>query len=103
MDAKGRFSDRSTSFFRPHEGRAIVPNPKRSKSPRDSCSLAPEHLNALDFNRPNREGPVVLTQALLVAARETQLSFGRAVGAQLVGHELVWRIALLLQQLAHEV
>ena len=54
MDAEGRFSDSSPSFFRPHEGRAIVPNPKRSKSPRDSCSLAPEHLNALDFNRPNR-------------------------------------------------
>jgi len=46
--------------------------------------------------------PVVLAQALLMAARQAQLASGRAVGAQLVGHELVWCIALLLEQLSHE-
>jgi hypothetical protein len=38
--------------------------------------------------------PVVLTQTLLVAARETQLAPCRAIETQLVGHELVWGIAL---------
>jgi hypothetical protein len=37
-----------------------------------------------------------------MAARETQLASGRAIGAQLVGHKLVWSEALLLQQFAHE-
>src|SRR5829696_2241133 len=46
--------------------------------------------------------PVVLTQAPLMAARETQLATGCAVGAELVGRELVWRVALLLEQFAHE-
>src|SRR5829696_2033996 len=46
--------------------------------------------------------PVVLTQTLLMAARETQLTSCGSIGAQLVGHKLVWSEALLLQQLAHE-
>ena len=33
---------------------------------------------------------------------KAQLAPGRAVGAQLVGDELVWSEALLLEQLAHE-
>src|SRR5829696_1512258 len=37
-----------------------------------------------------------------MAARETQLASGGSIKAQLIGHELVGRIALLLQQLAHE-
>jgi hypothetical protein len=37
-----------------------------------------------------------------MAARETQLASGRALGAQLVGHKLVWSEALLLQQLPHK-
>src|SRR5918997_5039301 len=45
---------------------------------------------------------VVLAQALLMAARETQLAPSCTVRAQLVGHKLVWCIALLLQQLSHE-
>src|SRR5215203_4845494 len=33
---------------------------------------------------------------------QAQLASGRAVGAELVGHDLVWSVALLLEQLAHE-
>src|SRR5215208_4432873 len=37
-----------------------------------------------------------------MAARQAQLASGRAVGAQLVGHKLVGRRALLFEQLPHE-
>src|SRR5215213_1976728 len=37
-----------------------------------------------------------------MAGRQAELASGRAVGAQLVGHELVRSVAQLLQQLAHE-
>ena len=61
----------------------------------------------LAFAPPDRlmrvSRPVVFPQALLVAARQTQLASGRAVGAQLVGHKIVGCIALLLEQLAHEL
>ena len=77
-----------------------MPIPKRSKSPRDSCSLAPEHLNALDFNRPNRDARLFLRKPC--SWRADKRSSRRAVGAQLVGHKLVGRVALLLQQLPHE-
>src|SRR5215211_7730643 len=46
--------------------------------------------------------PVVLTQALLMASAQAQIASCGSVGTQLVGHELVGRVALLLQQLPHE-
>src|SRR5829696_7390330 len=46
--------------------------------------------------------PVVLAQTLLMARSQAQLASCRAVGAQLVGDELVWSEALLPEQFAHE-
>ena len=45
-------------------------------------------------------GSVVLTQTLLMGRGVGQLASCCPIGTQLVGHELVWRIALLLEQLA---
>ena len=47
-------------------------------------------------------GPVVLAQALLVAGRKTGLRLGSAIGSQLVPHDHVWRVTLLLQEFAKE-
>src|SRR5208282_4441826 len=47
-------------------------------------------------------GPIVLTQALLMASRQSHLRLGRAVRAQLVGHQHIRCEALFLKQLAHQ-
>jgi hypothetical protein len=46
--------------------------------------------------------PVVLAEALLVAGRKPDLRLGGAIGAKLVRRDLVWRVALLLQEFAQE-
>jgi hypothetical protein len=48
-------------------------------------------------------GPVVLSQALLVARRQAQLGKGRPVRSGLVRYHDGGRDALLLQQLSHQL
>jgi hypothetical protein len=46
--------------FESHDGRALVPIPKRSTSPRDDIDTAvADSLNALDPKRPIREADIM--------------------------------------------
>ena len=60
-------------------------------------SLSPSH------NLVRILGPIVLAQALLMVTTQAQLASGRSVGAQLVGHKDVRRMALLLEKLPLEL
>jgi hypothetical protein len=46
--------------------------------------------------------PIVCTQAVVMASRQSNFGLRRAVRAQLVGHQHIGREALFLEQLAHQ-
>jgi hypothetical protein len=47
--------------------------------------------------------PVILPATCVVTPRNTKLAQRRAVGAELVGHDVGWREALLLQEFSHQL
>ncbi len=61
------------------------------------------HLTLASSSRLMRIlGPIVLAQPLLMARRQPDFGFCRAVGAKLVGHQHSGCEALFLEQLVHE-
>src|SRR5271157_1168903 len=62
--------------FEPHDGRALVPIPKRSASPRsDINTAAVDSLKALDPKRPIREVTVSVPLVLFLFSEQPRVAF----------------------------